>query len=910
MSAFKKRFPVTVNPVINHENELRISLSGDDWRFRLDPKDQGINEKWFDYPLLFQDHIKVPGCWQGQGFGNDAPDKQKETLTEVNAFRATYKGTGWYFKSFRLSKSFAKKRIWLNFGGANPTAEIWVNGTYIGDNHYPFVSFGFDITELVDFNKENTVVVRINEEDHMICFNYRYSGVWAGIYRDVELLITDKAYIDNLSLLPDERTGELNVRASLGDCADGAILKLHITDPYGVKVADCETAVKDNSAAITVKLEDVKGWSPDTPLLYRADAELYVNGSISDCSADRFGFITLATKGKHFLINGEPYYMRGTGDFCENPITGSPNTDREFWRKSLKTLRDYGYNYVRCQSYVPSPEYIDAADEVGLIVQSEMGMLAPIWGFSMDNVYNWPRPTPDYRERVREQWNAVVLRDVNHPSANIYCMSNELKSTYFPKIAWRCYNETKAIKPTSFVIWTDGGHKRVFDGSLPEDFVNDDAEADELCDMPVIQHEFKWWSSFPNAEQLERYKGAAMRNWAAEKALTSLMKHGILHILPEATKNSQALQFIEMKGKLEELRRDNPRLAGVCHFNALDTMGSPQGVIDIFYDKKHATPDLWQQTNGDTVILCDLNFDNRILVAEDDFRCSFSVSDFSHPSFKAPKVVWSFESEKETLAGGEFEYEHKPYCTASAGDIKVTISACDSPLAITLKAKLVEGDRQISNEWALWVFPKKTPNIDSLYISKDGEAKAGTKTVLCEKLTNELVDFAANGGAVIVRSVEGLTRPFDPVQHLSVGRYFFSKPASYPPYEELQSGTIIKDHAMFGDMPHKNYADLLFYNMIGETPALDLEPLGLNDCDPVIRMIHAYQVSRSLGYITERRLGKGLIIITSIDIGAKRPEAEYFLSQIVKYTSCGNWENAPEISEEAINCIISGTNLD
>lgn len=910
MSAFKKRLPVVVNPIVKHKNEFRISLSGEDWRFRLDPDDRGIAEKWFNYPLLFQDYIKVPGCWQGQGFGSDAPDKQKETLTEVNAFRATYKGTGWYFRSFTIPKDFDGKRIWLNFGGANPTSEIWVNGVYIGDNHYPFVSFGFDITELIDFDMENTIVARISEEDCMISFNYRYSGVWAGIYRDVELVITEKSYIEFLSLLPNERTRELNVKATFGDCDDGDVLKLHIIDPEGAKVADCETTVKDNSATMIIKLDSVKGWSPDTPVLYRADAELYSNGNLSDCRADRFGFVTLETSGKHFLINGEPYYMRGTGDFCENPITGSPNTNRDFWRKSLKILRDYGYNYVRCQSYVPSPEYIDAADEVGLIVQSEMGMLAPIWGFSMENVYNWPRPTPDYREKVRAQWNAIVLRDVNHPSANIYCMSNELKTTYFPKIAWRCYNETKAIKPTSFVIWTDGGHKRVFDGSLPEDFVNDDAEADVLCEKPLIQHEFKWWSSFPNVEQIEKYRGAAMRNWAAEKALTATMKHGIAHILPEATKNSQALQFIEMKGKLEELRRDNPRLAGVCHFNALDTMGSPQGVVDIFYDQKYASAELWQQTNGDTVILCSLNFDNRVLVAKDDFSCSFSISDFSHPSFKSPKIVWSLEAENETLAQGAFEYEHKPYCTVFAGNIKITLPECAAPRAISLKARLVEADRHIYNEWDLWVFPKTTPPVDGLYISENGEANKSAKTIISENLTNELVEFAANGGAVIVKNVEGITRPFDPVQHLSVGRYFFSKPASYPPYEELQSGTIIKDHAIFGDMPHKNYADLMFYNMIGETPALDLEPLGLNECDPIIRMIHAYQVSRSLGYIVERRLGKGLIIITSIDIMAKRPEAEYFISQIVKYASGRNWENSPQISKEAINCIISGTNLE
>lgn len=78
-------------------------------------------------------------------------------------------------------------------------------------------------------------------------------------------------------------------------------------------------------------------------------------------------------EGKQFRINGEPYYIRGTGDFLANLETGSPDTDRDRWRRKLATLRRYGYNQLRCQSYVPAPEYLDAADEVGLLVQSEVG---------------------------------------------------------------------------------------------------------------------------------------------------------------------------------------------------------------------------------------------------------------------------------------------------------------------------------------------------------------------------------------------------------------------------------------------------------------------------------------------------------------------------------------------------------
>ena len=139
-------------------------------------------------------------------------------------------------------------------------------------------------------------------------------------------------------------------------------------------------------------------------------------------------------------------------------------------------MRDYGYNYVRCQSYVYGPEYYDIADEVGLLVQSEMGMLGAWGGMSPMHVYQWPKPTPDNYPLLKRQWDLVVRRDVNHPSANLYCMSNEYGATaHFPRIAWECYQATKAIKPTALVIWTDGGYHP----DMPGDFVND--EASQRC---------------------------------------------------------------------------------------------------------------------------------------------------------------------------------------------------------------------------------------------------------------------------------------------------------------------------------------------------------------------------------------------------------------------------------------------
>ena len=175
MNERMKRSPVTVNPLYVHPNEHRISLSGT-WGFRLDPDDRGEKEAWYRHPFLFQEHIKVPGCWQGQGYGSDEKETHKEFDTEIRAFRATYEGTGWYVKTFRIPDEFQGKRIFLNFGGVAPTAEVYLNGEKLGENHHPLAPFGFDVTDLIRASDENFVAIRVSEEDREALRRWRSAG--------------------------------------------------------------------------------------------------------------------------------------------------------------------------------------------------------------------------------------------------------------------------------------------------------------------------------------------------------------------------------------------------------------------------------------------------------------------------------------------------------------------------------------------------------------------------------------------------------------------------------------------------------------------------------------------------------------------------------------------------------------
>ena len=959
--------PARVNPLLRHPLEERVSLDGD-WRFHLEPEGLATGRRDGGCPRLasLRERIRVPGCWQGQGFGGDGKDRLWDFNLEARVFRATSKGTGWYGRSFRVPESWLEKRVWLNFGGAHPSAEVWLNGVRLGENRLPFVPFAFDVTAAVRRNGPNELLVRVHEQQREFGLAYSWQGNWSGLYRSVELTATGPCWLERCAVLPDVDAASLILRVALGVCrtlpfADsktrvptdasgnlgagpGLTLAVNVSpvriskvagaarsrlpDRAGPATLAAEFALTAATAEFVLPVPEPQLWSPDQPHLYRVDLALRRGTELCDVRSERAGFVKLEARGKQFCINGEPYYLRGTGDFLSCPETGCPDPARDRWRRKLRTLREYGYNYVRCQSYVYGPEYYDAADEVGLLVQSEMGMLGGWGGSSPWHVYQWPKPTADNYPVLKEQWELVVERDASHPSANLYCMSNELgTNTDFPRIAWECYRATKARKPAAQLIWTDGGYNR----ELPGDFVNHGVNAfkpDELAtlDKPFIQHEYMWWSSFPDVRLRRRYRGA-IRPYAAEIAAAAAARRGQSHLLETYAAVSQRLQLLEAKAKMELMRRDFQRLAGICHFNAMDANPSPQGIINEFYERKLADSAQWRETNGDTVVLSSLGFDDRCRAAGETFEVRLFVSDFAHPPFRQPRLSWRLTADGESLATGTLDYRHEPFQTCSAGAFALTVPAVERVRRATLEVCLRDEAREVRNRWDLWLFPGATAPAagiaaygvphrtwlqewrDLPAVTADDLRPGGTfpRVVLTEKLDPVLAAFMQAGGRVILAAGEGLVRPHHPL--FGYVRYFFTPPANYAPYEDGQNGTVIQSHPLLGDLPHEGFADWQFFRLIENAPPLDLDPLGLAEGDPVIRVIHRYPVLHPLGYLVERRCGRGGLVLCALDLRPEFVEARHLLAHVCRHIGSAAFRPALELTDATLGRLLTAGRL-
>ncbi|MBQ4517604.1 MAG: hypothetical protein II997_03350 [Clostridia bacterium] len=922
----EKISPVLVNPVLRHDLEQIDTLSGK-WGTRLDKENVGVVEKWYENGHAFIFKSNVPGCLQAEDFGPSEKTYIGEVSEYLRVFKSDYRGTLWYSKSFGAEAAKEGERLWLNFGGISPTAEVWLNGEFLGENNNPFISFGFDVTSLVKTG-DNMIVVRVSEKDRLFAMGYNCLGAWSGIYRGVELKRVKKATISELLIKPYNETGKIDVSfTALSDTSKQLVItikeytsgKTVFTQTY-----DVEGNLENN---IEISLNEHNPWSPDVPFLYCMEAVLKDGEEVCDACIKRFGFIDISTKCRQFIINDEPYYMRGSGDFATSPNTVSPSTDVNEWRRNLKNLRDYGYNFVRCQSYMPVPEYFEAADEVGLIVQSELGALGAISDKCPDHIYPWPQPNAGNYQHILDQWFKGVKMAQHHPSARMWVMSNELASngcTEYPKVAWKCYYETKRLNASTLIAWTDGGTNL----EMPSDFINDWARGytgvgpdyTANYDIPFLQHEFQWWSTYPDIRIADKYTGGTLP-YEINRACESAVKNGLADRLVDFAVVSQNVQYLEAKGKLENFRRTCPEIGGICQFNGADCLTSPQGIIDSFYDKKLVDAETWRRVNGDCAILSGLEFKNRCYQCGDTFTCEIGVSDFSHPSFTSGQVAWKIIADGKEVLSGEINYMPAPGRYVKAGDIRVIIPEYDKPVPAVLKVELTEGDRTVDNEWPIYFFPKIDLDMPDVAMCQFGfrdwlngvPFKAFDKTdesvqvVLTDCMTEELVAFAKNGGKVLYAAGEGAVRAFHPQGFCGPagvqGRYYFVNPASYPPYSEGQYGTLLNDSPLYGDFPIEPgtiHAGLQFFNMLYDkgTP-IDVEALGLPKESVVMRMIHTWQLNHSLAELCWCKCGQGSIVICSLELDQNFAEAPSMLKNLITMLKTSP---APEteISEESL----------
>ena len=284
----------------------------------------------------------------------------------------------------------------LAFEGAQNAVSAWVNGTYLGRHEGYSAPFALEIPKGVLVKGTNTVVLSVSNIRLKGVGGAPVSGVTSraacectgGIYGDVEVKLYRSALRDIYVTTAKDLTS-VTVHV---DAAENVNYVWTLLD--GKK----ELRSGEGCGDIALNANDLEKWSPDNPKLYTI--------RISDgdrCIERKFGVRRLTVDGVHLKLNGEFICPRGICEHGYFPLTAHPCRDITYFRKIVKTLKKLGFNFVRFHTHIPMPEYMQAADELGVIMHVES-----------------PNNTSF------EEWKEIVRYCRRYTAPVIYCTGNEL----------------------------------------------------------------------------------------------------------------------------------------------------------------------------------------------------------------------------------------------------------------------------------------------------------------------------------------------------------------------------------------------------------------------------------------------------------------------------------------------------
>jgi beta-galactosidase len=405
-------------------------LFDDNWRFHRGGA-QGAENPGFDDTAWIV--VDLPHDWSIEDIpGTYSPFSRDAISQVIGGF--TTGGTGWYRKTFFVPADMQDKKIFIQFEGVYMNSEVWLNGKYVGQHPYGYTTFSFDLTTLVMCGENNVLAVKVMNEGE----NSRwYSG--SGIYRHVWLITKNRAYISAGSFVTTPEITEslalVRVRTEVANETSGKIrarLNTRITDPEGNMVNEIsseQVLMPDEKFTFLNGHEVVKPrlWSTEDPVMYKVVTELYTHEGIADVAEYNLGIRQISFDTENgFRLNGKVTKLKGGCVHHDNGPLGAKAFDRAEERR-VELLKANGFNAIRCAHNPPSPAFLTACDRLGMLVIDE--------AFDM---WNQGKNPYDYHLYFDEWWQkdieAMVLRDLNHPSVIMWSIGNEIPGRHKPEV--------------------------------------------------------------------------------------------------------------------------------------------------------------------------------------------------------------------------------------------------------------------------------------------------------------------------------------------------------------------------------------------------------------------------------------------------------------------------------------------
>ncbi len=918
-----------------------ISLAGE-WRFQLDAEGVGLQEQWQSKEL--SDRVTLPGTTDENKKGQRNEAAHIDRLTRV----WTWIGAAWYQREVEIPQDWAEKRVTL-FLERTKNCQVWVNGMYCGWDDTLSAPHIHDLSEALRPGR-NTITLLVDNSKlppvgpaHQI--DERTQTNWNGVVGAMELRATDPVWIEDAQVYPNAAKHQAKVRIVVGNITGQPVtgeLKLscrswNIDEPAAFEAM----TVPVEASGTTTELEfiyqpetELPLWDEFNPALLTLALQLEAGAGDAryrHAHTVDFGLRDFVADRNELKVNDTVVFLRGRLDSANYPLTGYAPMDVDEWRRIYGILREWGLNHVRFHSWCPPRAAFVAADEMGFYLQVELpnkrsGFKAP------ENedaaIYNIDRldvETKDSKVNLydygKREGELIFKHFGNHPSFVMFTLGNELgrNQGMFDLVA-----HFKALDPRRLhaqgsnnmhwnislaegdEFWVTG---KVATKSLPirgsfaiQDFPNSPVDAyppgtlDDFSDsirsvpVPLIGHETGQYQVSPDYRDIPQFTGVLeARNYQIFR--DRIRAAGMLDQAHDFVMASGALAAICYREDIEIALR-TPGFGGIQLLDIMDFPGQSTalvGMLNVFMKSKGLIePEKWREFCSEVVPL--LRIKQLSWTTDETMIGQVQVAHYGPEDLQDATVALRLnDPQGRTLARHDFEGVDLVRGKLNHVDFFAwPLAAIATPQRLDLSIA-IKGT-SYRNSYPIWVYP---PEVDTT---------PGKDVLISRSLqTPETQAHLAAGGKVL------LLPALDKLPH-SVGGGFqteFWSPMFAKNYRkrglEEPPGTLghlcDPDHPAFAAFPTEFHSNWQWWHLVQNSRPIILDDTP-QDYRPIVQTIDNFDRNHKLGLLFETKVGKGSVLVCSIDLPAiqDQPEGRQMLHSLLNYVESDAFEPELQLS--------------
>ncbi len=917
-----------------------VNLSGT-WQFRIDRKNQGIEEQWYNQP--FEETILLPGSMPERGKGDDVTALTQWTASlydssyYYNPYMEKYRqegdikfpffltpdkhyvGVAWYKREIDLPESWKGKRITLFLERPHTETTVWVNQHKAGSRNSLSVAHEYDLTPYLTAGKNQITIridnrlesVNVGKDSHSV--TDQTQGNWNGIVGKIELRNTPSTYIKEIQVYPclAEQTAIVKIAvATSRRTKERTTIRLSAESfntgrPHHVPPMQQKVILQDTLSIIEMRLvmgKEMQTWDEFSPALYKLTATIE-SGLQTHTKETTFGMREFTIQGKWFYINGRKTMLRGTVENCDFPLSGYPPMDVESWKRVFDICKQYGLNHMRFHSYCPPEAAFQAADLAGFYLQPE-GPSWPNHGISLGkgkfiDTYLM-QETIDITRRYGNYASFCMLSSGNEPAGNWVPWVSRFVDYWKAADNRRVY--TGASVGNSWK-WQPHNQYHVKAGARGLDW--DTQRPETMSDyryqsrldtvrQPYISHEAGQWCAFPNLDERYKYTG-----------VNKAKNFDIFHdILKENDMEEMSRHFLMASGKLQALcykyeiekTLRTPCYAGFQLLALNDYSGqgtATVGLLDVFFEEKgYINAEQFRRYCFPIVPL--MRTDRFVCQTVDTLRASIEIANFGPKALPNQTITYTWsDDEGKIYQEGSFTDRH---LTIGNRNEIGTLSYCpkeiSKPTKLTLTVR-IQGTGAV-NDWSFWVYPPSE--------------KIKPKEIhITDTLDTKTLNILEQGGKVLILAAGKINYGREIKQLFTPVFWNTSWFKMRPPHT---TGIYVNPHhPLFSEFPTEYHSNLQWWELLNGAQVMQFShfPKGFQ---PLVQSIDTWFLSRKIGMLFEAKVLNGKLMMSSMDLttdSAHRIVAVQMYNALLHYMESPQFRPASEVSPEQISELFTHT---